>query len=271
MLLIFSHILAFSVLFINSLFDVFNNHDVPDFFGIIGILGGLLLHAGASYQSSSLEPLIWCLGIGAVFSAYGWIAYWKGMWGGADAMMLSALGFMTPGPVSGAFSITYVLDLITNFMISAITVTITYSLYKFIDQKGDFKTLLNSFKEDEKVLSAVMLLGGGVGFLLNSQGSNGLLFFSIVISFAFIYEFLQLVEEEYMVTVKSPEEVEQGDVPSPNQGFGNKIKGLQEEEVSEVSKDLVVRTGVPFIPVFLLTVLLTDLTVSGIWILYAFY
>ncbi len=263
--------LALAVLSVSSWFDIFNNHDVPDLPGLVGIAGGILLHAGYAFQTSSLEPLLWCLGAGAVFSAYGWIAYWKGMWGGADAMMLSALGFMTPGPTSGAFNMTYLLDLIANFMIAAITVTLIYSIYKFLEQGGDLKTLFNAFKEDEKTISLILVLGGAVGFLLNSQGSNGLIFFTLVLAFTFLYEFLQLVEEEYMVAVKSSEEVEEGDVPSPDQGFGNKIRGLKEEEVEEVSGDLEVRTGVPFIPVFLLAVLLTDLTASGIWLLYAFY
>ena len=271
MLLIFAHVLAFSILFINSLFDVFNDHDVPDFFGIIGIVGGILIHVGYAFNVSSLEPVLWCLGVGTVFSAYGWIAYWKGMWGGADAMMLSALGFMAPGPVSGAFSVTYILDLMTNFMIAAIGITLVYSIYKFIDQEGEIKTLVATFKEDEKIISGVLIFGGVVGFLLNSQGSNGLIFFSIVLLFTFLYEFLRLVEQEYMVALKSPKEVEVGDVPSPNQGFGNKIRGLDEDEVEQISEDLEVRTGVPFIPVFLLAILLTDLTASGIWILYAFY
>lgn len=271
LLLVYSHVLAFSVLFINSMFDIFNNHDVPDFFGIVGIVGGLLFHAGYSYNTGSLEPLIWCLGVGAVFSAYGWIAYWKGMWGGADAMMLSALGFMTPGPVSGSFNMIYVLDLITNFMVAAVGVTIIYSVYKFWDQDGKVKELWSAIKQDEKILSIIVLVGGFLSFILNTQGSNGLVFFSIVLLFAFIYEFMKLVEDKYMVKTKSAEDVEVGEVPSPDQGFGNKIRGLTEEEVEDIDDDLEVRTGVPFVPVFLFAVLLTDLTSSGIWILYSFY
>jgi len=271
LLLVYSHVLAFSVLFINSLFDVFNNHDVPDLFGIIGIIGGILFHAGYAYNIGSMNPLIWCLGVGGIFSAYGWIAYWKGMWGGADAMMLSALGFMVPGPVSGSFNIVYVLDLITNFMIAAVAVTIIYSVYKFWDQNGKPRDLLDAIKQDEKKLSLLVLVGGVLGFILNTQGSNGLMFFSIVLVFTFLYEFMKLVEDNYMVKTRSADEVEVGEVPSPNQGFGNKIRGLKEDEVERIDDELEVRTGVPFVPVFLFAVLLTDLTSLGIWILYSFY
>lgn len=271
LLLVYSHVLAFSVLFINSLFDVFNNHDVPDLFGIIGIIGGILFHAGHSYVTGSMTPLIWCLGVGGVFSAYGWIAYWKGMWGGADAMMLSALGFMTPGPVSGSFNIVYVLDLITNFMVAAVAVTVFYSVYKFWDQNGKPKDLLDEIIQDEKKLSILVLAAGVLSFILNTQGSNGLFFFLFALLFAFLYEFMKLVEDSYMVKTKSADEVEVGEVPSPDQGFGNKIRGLTEEEVEEIDSELEVRTGVPFVPVFLFAVLLTDLTSSGIWILYSFY
>lgn len=271
LLLVYSHVLAFSVLFINSMFDIFNNHDVPDLFGMIGIIGGILFHAGHAYNLGSMNPLIWCLGVGAVFSAYGWIAYWKGMWGGADAMMLSALGFMTPGPVSGSFNIMYILDLITNFMVAAIGITVVYSIYKFWDQDGKPGELLNSIKEDEKLLSVIVLAGGVLSFILSTQGSNGWIFFSAVLVFVLMYEFMKLVEDSYMVKTKSAKEVEVGEVPSPDQGFGNKIRGLTEEEVESIEGELEVRTGVPFVPVFLFAVLLTDLTSSGIWILYSFY
>lgn len=270
-LLVLSHVLAFSVLFIDSLFDILNGNDVPDFFGVIGIIGGLGLHAGYAYTTSSIEPLIWSLGVGAVFSLYGWIAYYKGMWGGADAMLLSALGFMAPGPVTGNFNIIYLLDLIANFMVAALAVTVFYSVYKFFQQDGDLKIFVEAFLEDERKIAGIILVTGILSSILIYQGSNGYIFFASILLLVFLYEVLSVIEDEFMVAVKSPEDVEVGEVPAPDQGFGEKIRGLEDEEVEKLDEEIKVRTGVPFIPVFLIALLLTDLTRSGIWILLSIY
>ena len=271
MFLVLSHILSFVVLLVNSIYDVFNNHDVPDVPGLIGIVGGLGLHGAYSLSSAGLEAIAWSIGVGVIFSIYGWGAYWRGMWGGADAMTLSALGFTAAGPISGAFNLGYVLDLIANFMFASVAVTIIYSVYKFVSQGGGLINFINAVRQREVTLAGTVVLAGLIGALMNSQGFNGLVFFLLISVSGVVFVFLKMVQDKYMILEKSPEEVEAGDVASPGQGFGRKIRGLTEEEASEVSDTVEIRTGVPFIPVFLLALLLTDLTSSGIWILYGLY
>ncbi|MFB6147902.1 MAG: hypothetical protein ABEJ66_03385, partial [Candidatus Nanohaloarchaea archaeon] len=77
MFVIFSHLVAFSSLFIAAVSDL-KTTDVPDIFGFAGVIGGVALHAAAAYTSGSLEPLLWSLGAGLVFSLYGWGLYLLG-------------------------------------------------------------------------------------------------------------------------------------------------------------------------------------------------
>ena len=271
MFLFLSHLLGIVVLLVSSIYDVFNGHDVPDVPGLIGIIGGLGFHLAYSLASSNFTALAWCLGVGTMFSLYGWGAYWRGMWGGADAMTLSVLGFTAAGPISGIFSIGYIVDMIANFLFASIAVTLVYSVYKFQSQGGNTKDFLNAFRKRELTLSALMLLGSLMAAFLNFRGQNGFGFFLLISASTFIFVFLKMVQDNYMIVTKTPEEVSAGDVASPEQGFGKKIRGLTEEEVEEVSEPLEVRTGVPFIPVFLLALILTDLTSSGLWVLYSIY
>ena len=75
-----------------------------------------------------------------------------------------------------------------------------------------------------------------------------------------------------MVSTVRTEDLEGGEVPARGEGFGKKIKGLSEEEIEGIeSEEIKVRTGVPFLPVFLLALVLTDLTSSGIWLFYTIY
>jgi len=271
-LLAFSHILAFSVFFIDSLFDIFNNHDIPDEFAAVGVLGGLTLHGAYSYVTGSPEAFIWSLGVGLAFSAYGWTAYWKGLWGGADAFAMSALGFMAPGTVSGVFSAVYILDMIFNFMLGAAVLTVIYSFYKFFQNGGNPKMFLDQILEDEKFLSVSILGAGAMSALLSSQNINGYVFFGVISLLLILYEFMKVVEDSFMVSTVATENLEGGEVPAPDEGFGKKIKGLTEEDIESIEKDEIeVRTGVPFLPVFLVALVLTDLTSSGMWLLHSIY
>lgn len=270
-MLVFSHLIAYAVLIVNSFYDIFNGRDVPDLPGLAGIAGGILFHGLYAWNISSLRPLYWCIGVGLAFSAYGWFAYWQGMWGGADAMTLSMLGFTAAGPISGAFNFSYLLDLLANFVIASVIVTVGYSVYKFREQGGEISDLRDALLEQEEKVSGAVLAAGGFGVILNSRGLNGTVFFILITALTFLYVFLKLVQDEFMVVEKKQEEIEEGDVAAPGEGFGKKIRGLTEEEVKEVSGSLEVRTGVPFIPVFLFTLALTDFTASGFWVLYFFY
>ncbi|MFB6241833.1 MAG: hypothetical protein ABEJ36_03465 [Candidatus Nanosalina sp.] len=270
--LVFSHILAFSVLFIDSLFDFFNNNDIPDEFAALGVIGGILLHGIQAFVNGSLQPVIWSLGVGTVFSIYGWGAYYKGMWGGADAFALSALGFSVAGPVNGEFGFTYVFDLIFNFMAASVFVTLIYAVYKFREQEGELGVFTETVLENEKKVSIGVLGAGILSAILVAGGMNGYLFFLLMMSLLGLYIFLKTIEEEFMVREVNASELEGGEVPAPGQGFGKRIRGLSEEEVESIdSENFEIRTGVPFIPVFLISILLTDLTASGMWMLYMIY
>lgn len=272
LLLVYSHVLAFSVLFIDSLFDFFNDHDIPDEFAVAGVIGGVTLHSAQSYFTGNPDAIIWSLGVGAVFSVYGWVAYWKGMWGGADAFAMSALGFAAPGPVSGLFNTAYLLDTVFNFVISATAVTVIYSGYKFIQQGGNPRIFIDRILEDEKFLAAALLGTGGLSALLEYQRLNGYIFFTLITGLLLLYETLSVIEKDFMVSTVKTEELEGGEVPARGEGFGKKIKGLSEDEIESIdTKEIKIRTGVPFLPVFLLALLLTDLTSSGIWLFYTIY
>ncbi len=271
-LLIYSHVLAFSVLFIDSLFDFFNNHDIPDEFAAAGVIGGITLHAGQSYITGSLEPVAWSLAVGTVFSVYGWGAYWKGMWGGADAFAMSALGFAAPGPVTGLFNVAYLFDTVFNFVVSATAVTVIYSAYKFKQQEGNPKIFLEKILEDEKFLALALIGTGGLSALLEYQGMNGYIFFTLIASLLVLYEILSVIESEFMVSTVQTRNLEGGEVPAQGEGFGKKIKGLSEDDIDSIDREKIkIRTGVPFLPVFLLALVLTDLTSSGIWLFYTIY
>jgi hypothetical protein len=276
MLLVFSHVLAFCVLFIDSLFDLFNNNDIPDEFAVTGIIVGIVLHAAYSYFSGSPEAIIWSLGAGAVFSVYGWAAYWKGMWGGADAMLLSMIGFAIPTGVAASGQLlnplVHVLDLVFNFMISAVFVMILTSSAYFYRSENGFSDILSKLAERKKIISAELVFSMVFAFFLMSQGMNGAAFFALIFSLLLLFEVLRIIEKDFFVREIAVEDLEGGEVPVSGQGLGERVKGLKEEDIEEIEqKSIEVREGIPMVPAFLLGLLITELTGIGVWIVFAFH
>lgn len=271
MFVVFSHILAFAVLFIDSLFDFLNDNNVPDEFAVTGIIGGLLLHGAQSYVTGSMTPVTWSITGGLIAGVYGWAAYYKGFWGGADAMILTMLGFTVPLTATGEASVLYVLDLVFNFMISAVAVTIIYAGAKFYTAEGSTEKFLEKLKERRKFIATGIIFTGLFSIFLQINGVNGAVFFAVITVLLVMYEWISLVEDRYLVREIDAEDA-LDEVPAKDQGFGKKIQGLTEEDLEKFEDEKIkVRTGVPLVPVFLLAVVLTDLTNLGVWALYALY
>ena len=150
MLLEFSHILAFSALFINSLFDVFSEKgDVPSEFSLVAIIGGILLHAAYAFNLGSITPFVWLLSIGFVFSLYGWLAYWMGMWGGADALAMTVLGFAAPYSVNG-IGMVYGFSLFVNIFLVSSVYALIFTGYKALRSEALRTAFLNRLTDRRK-------------------------------------------------------------------------------------------------------------------------
>lgn len=270
MLLLLSHLLAFSLLFIESLFDL-HSQDVPDIFAWIGIGGGLLLHGLYSWNTGDFTAISWSLTIGTIFSGYGWWAYYQGYWGGADAFAMGILGFAAPTALNGSNGL-HIMDLIFNVLIAALIITVVFSIYKFYKSDISLSEFKTSIIQSEENISFLIILSGFVGLLASFAGLNGLFYFLVGVFFVFMYYFFKFIEDYVMVHEVKVEDLEGGEVPAPNQGLGDKIKGLEIEEVKELDiETLKVREGVPFIPVFLIALVLTDLNVTGIQLMFGLF
>ncbi|MFB6208087.1 MAG: hypothetical protein ABEJ69_01945 [Candidatus Nanohaloarchaea archaeon] len=295
MLLVLSHLLAFSALFVASLFDL-DTTDVPDDFAVIATAGGVLLHAAYSYSSGAMsleffyhigdavgtvifpffspgiafngflasmgEPLLWSLAVGIVFSIYGWGAYLKGMWGGADAFAMTVLGFAAP--FFGTPGIMDPVNLFVNVMLVGLGYTLVYGVLQ-VFKKRAWNLVRQEFVEKRyRVLletAGAALLAGFLAF----QGMNPLPYFVLLEGTVLMYHFFSAVQERIFTREVAVEQLEGGEVPASGQGFGDKIVGLDEEDIEALEVDeLEVRRGVPFMPVFPMALLVTMLGYGGV-------
>jgi hypothetical protein len=249
----FSHILTFAMLFIAAVFDLRSEKgDVPDVFAATAVVGGVVLHAAQGYVIGSWNPLLYSLGVGAVFSLYGWFAYWKGMWGGADAFALSALGFGAPFmtlSLSGA--VQQGTTMIINLVLIASVYTIAFSLVRAYRSEGFVDELREKLYSDRKRILLELGLAFVVFGILDPVSAAGI--YALIAGSIFLFRFLRVVEDHALTEEVDAEELEGGEVLKDE-----RIRGVTEEELEDLDGKVEVMHGLRFVPVFPAALLLTD-------------
>lgn len=305
MLIVFSHILAFSVLFVGSIFDL-DRAEVPDWLSLIGIIGGIALHFLYSYRMGYMNleilqsvtlvdvfagfpfpiysfiaefglfqfaelvgtPVLYSLGIGIIFSVYGWSLYHFGMWGGADAFAMSVLGFAAPFSIQG-IGFMHAVDLFINVMIAGFAYTLFVAFYKAFTTERVYTKFKDRLIDQEKRISLEIILAAAFStFLVFYSSLNPLMYFGFLLTLILVYRVLQVVEEEAFSEIVPVEDLEGGEVAAPGQGLGNKVVGITEEDIQSLDRDeLEIKSGVKFIPVFPAALVMTSLSIGGLQIL----
>jgi hypothetical protein len=244
------------MLFIAAVFDVRSEMgDVPDEFAATAVIGGVLLHAAQSYLNGSAVPLIFCLSAGIVFSAYGWFAYWRGMWGGADALALSALGFGAPYmTLSLTGVVTHGFNLFFNLVFVAFIYTVAFSLVRAYRSKDFLQKFRNQVYSERKRVMLELGAGASVFFLIDFPQAAAI--YGLVLVTVFLFRFLRVVEEHAMIEEVEVSELEGGEVIRESKS--DKIKGVTGEEIEELEGKVRVMHGLRFMPVFPIALVLTD-------------
>ncbi len=291
MLLTLSYTLALAVLFAAAISDL-KTTEVPDWLSVIGVVGGVVLHAAASYQAgidyqtlSNIflivespvtwlgalgEPLMWSLGIGALFSVYGWILYILGMWGGADAFAMSVLGFAVPYGFAGP-DLMHAVNLFINIMFVGLLYTLLFAFYKSVQNKQVWSKTWSDIKEQEARITVEIIAAAAISGLGVYTGNfNGLTYFVLLVSFVFLYRFIKNIENDLMSKEVAVSELEGGEVLAKDEEKGGKVKGITQEEINSLEAEkVVIKEGVRFIPVFPVALVLTLFYGGGIeWLVF---
>ena len=212
MYLILSHILAFCALAVNSYFDLFSEKkDVRDEPAIFAIFAGIILHSLYAFQISSIEPVTWMLGIGLGFSLIGWISYWAGMWGGADAMAMSVLGFATPYAVSRP-DMLFSINILVNIMLLGFVYSLAFTGYKAMKSEEFIENTKTKIL-DQKVRIVIETVGAGLFSLYaGSIGLNPVTYFIALVAVILLYRILRVIEDTEMNKEIPLSQAEIGDV-----------------------------------------------------------
>lgn len=195
-----------------------------------------------------------------IFFVLGNLLYYARMFAGGDAKLMIALGTVLPLSESFLFNLEtfglFVLIFLFAGGVYGLVWSIVLSAGNFRSFRREFVRRLNSGR---KFVYPVLIFG----LLLMLAGFYEFLFFLLgvfVFVMPYFYLFAKAVDESCMVKKVASENLTEGDWLYKDVRVGKKVisaewDGLNREEIKLLrknKKDVLVRHGIPFVPVFLI-------------------
>ncbi len=280
-------------LIIGSITD-FKKREVADWLNYFMIISGLGLRLIHSIYTLDWSFFIYgLLGFGS-FLALAYVMLLTGQWGGGDSKMLMAIGalFATmPGFVEEMFNpqlfgfpflLSFWINLLLVGAIYGIIWTLGIGLFHLKDLRKSWRSWMSDYSVSQMrtishLAALVLLVGGflsyhftGVHMLLIGGAS----FTVMLLTFFYLYIFVKSVEESCMYRLVTPEDLVEGDWPFDDIKVDGKIIYSKDKKVGMETKDIEmlkrfykqskikrikVKHGVPFVPSFLLSLIVTSL------------
>ena len=254
-----SHILGVIILGVASFLDL-RDGEVPDYVFMVGIAGGLFLHRFNGFLIGSFDALFWSLALGCSFFVIGWLGYLYGVWGGADALAFSALGFLAPRNLDGSL---HSIDLVLNLMLVILFYSVIFVVWKALRSDGFFELFWKDLVSSKLQIGLEVFFVFGFSLFLYFIGVTPYIHMSLLLFVLFLFRFLSSAEEEVFTKSVNVNELDGGEVLA-KEYLDGRIRGVSEEELEDLDVDTVeVRDGVRLVPVFLFTLIITDLNLLG--------
>ncbi len=252
----------------------------PVFIGVSGIL----IHLANSYLTGAWSGFYHSIIVGIVFLAFGYIMYFMNQWGEADVLLLGAIGFLIPEPLSiFAISIPFpyyaAIFLATVFIIGGIY-SLAYSLILALRTPGFLARFLETLEsysarflnlsvilfiisilavryvqDNFYFLSDILLRQTFVLYLFFAAGFVLVSFSKAIDSFVFRKEVdtSDLCEGDVLA-----EKIETKDSSYSKKLSGKLFIGLETEDIEfirKTKKKVWIKEGIPFVPTFFFSVI----------------
>lgn len=247
--------------------------EVPDQLPYIMIAIALLFYGYQSIAEWNLWPILNSLIYGLVFLGFGAFMYYIGQWGGADALILSAVGFLLPVAPTGFTST--ILPFPVSYFINMFIVGAMYMMLYALVLALRNRTILSGFVADLKASVNILAVGFiGLFILFYAAGLNiSKIFygsadftrafymslyplFSVVVVYV-VWRFAKSVELHGFRKRVSISKLKVGDMLLSEK----KLTGVTKEQIKALKKSgkmhVDIKSGVPFAVAFPLALLVT--------------
>lgn len=274
---IFLLVTAIMALIFASITDI-KKREVPNWLSFSLIVIALAVRALAALTTLQLYYFSHSLLALALFFILSAILYYTKFFGGGDAKLLIGLAiiFATTPSYLQQIALNQTTDIflepfLLSFLINIFAIGSIYSIifitFFAIKNKKKFSKEFKKAYSETKVLrmtfSALAILSLGISFFFN------LFFFVVILAliFPYIYIATKATENISMIKEVSPQELTEGDWLAQEIKLKNKIikpsvYGLSKKEIELLKKEkkkVLIKYGIPFVPVFLISTIITIL------------
>ena len=257
--------------------------EIPYVMMAIGIAGNII----KSYLVWSYWPFLLSMIVGLAFLGFGFLMYYLGQWGGGDAKILSAIGFLVPVLPPGInvnLMFPFPIGFFFNVFLVGALYMIVYAIVLSFINRDIWSAFLEGLKANAKIftmfnLSLLALLIFSVTLLtkyyelipLNDMIVFSLMIFLITTGFFILWKFVKTVEEVGFKKKIPMSQLKVGDVPMDYKIW----EGITEKELKKIKssgeKYVWIKEGVRFAPAFPLALIFTILVGDGIIWLFKLY
>ena len=239
--------------------------EIPDHIPHAMIIIALLIFSIQSLLENNFWPITISLITGTVLFALGFLMYKSGQWGGGDAKILAAIGFLLPQPIG--FTPTY-FPFPISFLINVFIVGAAYMLIYATVLAVFNKKIILSFMSDLKASSKLFGLGSvsllaafvilnyslsaffGVGISLSSILYQSLIPLAMTVGILLIWKFARAVEGTGFTKKIVVSKLRVGDVLLESKVWD----GITEKQLVKIKKSrkkfVWIKEGVRFAPTF---------------------
>ena len=247
-------ILALAGSIIAGLWDL-RTTEVPDPLPIGMVVAGIAFWMASWLLGGDLNSLLLSLGVGTALLAIGLLLYKKGQWGGADAWILAAIGYMVPVCRGELFIVPYLF----NFMLVSIAYTVVYSLVIGLLHASVFRHVAKDFAQNIRILAGAPVIVLVVLLVASAQVPQiiGLAPTIVppIILLVLFWRYAVVIERRVFKKKIPTGRLSVGDVLEN----GNWV-GLTERQVRKLKREkryVVIKDGMRFVPVFAIALVLT--------------
>ncbi len=257
--------------------------EIPDIIPHVMIVLGLVFWGFQSYILHDYWLVIQSALVGSAFLGFGFLMYYFGQWGGGDAKIFSAIGFLVPTAIYNSvssilpFPLTY---LINVFLLGAVYM-IFYAFVVAVRNRNIIQDFSNSVKANSK-MTLLILSGIFISFFILMQligfgrtslqysALNALFIASLYLSLVLLWRFVLSVEKIGFRKKIPVSKLKIGDVLLESKYW----EGITKDDIHKMKKSgkryVVIKDGVRFGPVFPMALVFTLIAGNVIALLFNF-
>jgi Flp pilus assembly protein protease CpaA len=249
--------------------------EIPDEIPYVMIILALPLACVQSFIESNYTPLAWSLIYGISFLLFGYFMYRMGQWGGGDAKILAAMGFLSPGLSLIAKNILYTFPLsyLVNLFFVGAVYMLVYAVMLSLTNKKIISGFLKSMKSSSNtimisspILLILFILGNwylfnlfGLTMNISSVLLNSIFLLLLSLAMFILWKFVRAVEEFAFKKRIPVSQLKIGDVLLESKVWDG-ITGRELRKIKRSGKKYIwIKEGVRFAPAFPLALIFTML------------